>query len=137
MIDNIYQWIVFSFAVWRLSNLLVNEEGPFSMFLRLRLMIGIHYIHSGSGDKLSRVEVLEEMQANDLVFCQTYFSNEFAKLFSCVWCLSVWVGLLFALLEELLKGTPAYDIFNFFLIVLSLSSLAIIIDSVLNRGGTE
>lgn len=50
-------------ATWRLSSLLVNEEGPFGLFLKFRLLV------AGATD-----------------------------LFTCIWCLSLWIGLGFSLL---------------------------------------
>ena len=54
--------ILFSLAVWRLSSLLVHEDGPFAIFRRFR----------------------EELERRG--------SELFWALLQCVWCTSVWVG---------------------------------------------
>lgn len=77
-------------AVWRLSSLFVHEDGPLEIFARLRDKIGVRY------DEQSR----------------PYGSNELAKVFTCVWCVSVWIGLLWALVfypGNFLIGGLAYS----------------------------
>lgn len=63
--------IVLGLAVFRISYMIVNEDGPFSIFPKFKHRIGVRY-----------------NQHSD-----AYGTNEFAKLFICVWCLSVWIGL--------------------------------------------
>jgi hypothetical protein len=58
--------LLYSLATWRISSLLVCEDGPADVFKRLRAAV-----------------------------CRSPF---FSGLLSCVWCCSVWVGLVFALL---------------------------------------
>lgn len=58
-------------ATWRVSSLFVNERGPLAIFERFRRLIGM--------DKPGPV-------------------TEIQQLFSCVWCLSPWVGALFVVL---------------------------------------
>lgn len=67
--------IVAALAVLRISYMLVAEEGPFLIFVRWRKRIGVRY------DEHS----------------QQYATNEFAKLFTCVYCLSLWVSLVFVI----------------------------------------
>lgn len=57
--------LILGLATWRLSSLLVNEEGPFYMFTRLRSWAGVY----------------EEGEM-----------RQTALLFSCLWCMSVWVA---------------------------------------------
>lgn len=52
-------------ATWRISSLILYETGPFRIFLRIRTWIGVY--------KPGEVKGLRE-------------------LFSCMWCLSVWVA---------------------------------------------
>jgi hypothetical protein len=61
-------------CTWRLSSLVVNEEGPFCVFLKLRQKLGI--IHDPD-DK--------PIDAPDWFL---------PRLLMCVWCVSVWMGAL-------------------------------------------
>lgn len=63
---------VLALATWRVSSLLVCECGPFDIFLRLRKLAGIQH-----DDDCRPVE---------------WNGGLFAGLFSCVWCMSVWVA---------------------------------------------
>lgn len=60
---------------WRLSYLIVYEDGPLELVARFRYAIGIRYDE----------------------YNQRRTSNELAKLFNCMFCTSVWVGWLVAL----------------------------------------
>ena len=62
-------FIVGSLAVWRVSHALVKEKGPLDIFVRLRARLASSQKRSGG----------------------------LFDLFSCVYCLSVWVGLVAAL----------------------------------------
>lgn len=66
--------LVLALAVWRVSSLLVNECGPGHVFARLRLRAGIQPVTDG---------------------CAPHHWPEtfMAELLSCVWCVSVYVGL--------------------------------------------
>jgi len=61
---------LFGATVWRISSLLVFEEGPCHVFERMRKWIGVRY------DEHS----------------DRYGTNVIAEAFLCVWCLSVWVA---------------------------------------------
>jgi hypothetical protein len=73
-------YLVLALATWRISSLLVNEDGPWFAFARLRARVGVRY--------------------SDETF-QRYATNQIAGAFICVWCMSVWVGLSWALAWEL------------------------------------
>lgn len=64
--------LVLALATFRLASLFARESGPFEMFYRFRHMVGVRY------DQMSRPEG----------------SNQFAKGLICVWCNSLWFGLL-------------------------------------------
>ncbi len=64
--------LILTVATWRLSSLLVDETGPFDAFAELRYWIGV---------RLDRES-------------QTYGTNEIAKIFTCVWCMSIWIGIM-------------------------------------------
>jgi len=65
------EYVVLALATWRMSRLLVREEGPWMVFARMRHVAGIHYD--------ARSQVVAE--------------SELARVFNCVWCMSVWVAL--------------------------------------------
>ena len=90
--------VVLALATWRLSSLISAEEGPYNIFGRFRIMIGIHYIGNG-------------------VDAET----ELGKLFSCTWCLSIWIGAI---------ASVAYVIYEpivWIVMPLALSAAAIIV----------
>lgn len=64
-------------ATWRLSNMLVNEYGPFGVFMRLRELAGIEHDSAG---------VPNVQPVNNVL--------------SCIWCTSVWVALPMLLLPK-------------------------------------
>lgn len=72
-------------ATWRLSNLLVNEDGPFEVFDWLRAQFDVrwetevqrHYLLPGS-------------------------NNEVGRMLLCIYCTSIWVAIFFVALTLLL-----------------------------------
>lgn len=95
--------LVHGLAVWRISSLLVREEGPFRIFVRLRELTGIQH------DADWRPWVIPD--------------RFFAQLLGCIWCASLWVGFIFAVLFLTLPE------FSFRMaIVFSFSTLAILLD---------
>lgn len=74
--------LVLAAAAWRLSSLLIEEEGPGLIFVKLRDAAGIYYDE----------------------FSQRQADNEVGKALLCFWCLSVWIGWLFALIEITARG---------------------------------
>ncbi len=62
-----------AFATWRITALLVFDNGPFGIFLRLRERLGI--VHDDNGDPSS------------------WPDGGLGRLFTCVWCLSFWTAL--------------------------------------------
>lgn len=65
--------IILSFATWRLSNLLVDEEGPWAVFSTLRYRAGVRFRDAPPYDQ--------------------YGTNSFARGLICLWCVSVWIGI--------------------------------------------
>lgn len=64
-------------ATFRITNLFVAEEGPFNIFGKFRNFVGITEIELEDGEIIN--EVLDS-------------NNEIGKLFSCLWCLSIYVS---------------------------------------------
>lgn len=91
------KFLIATLATWRLSSLLVNEDGPNDMFLIIRTRLGVHLI--GDDDRPE---------------------SNLGRLFSCIWCMSVWVGAFIALVAI----TPYWVL----LIPFALSAAAIAID---------
>lgn len=83
--------VLLGLATWRLSSLLVHERGPFDVFGRIR--------HATGADRVGEM-------------------GEIQELFSCVWCMSIWVGLFLYVVRIPLL-----------LYVLAASTIAILIDT--------
>lgn len=66
-------------ATWRVSSLIAREEGPWEVLTRLRYLLGERYNERS----------------------QPYGTTMISKLAGCIWCNSIWVGLLVVLIYEL------------------------------------
>lgn len=64
------EFVVLALATWRLTSLLVWEDGPFEVFARLRRRLGVRYDESSVA----------------------YGTNWLAKGVVCPACVSVWFG---------------------------------------------
>lgn len=95
--------IVGALATWRLTSLFVSESGPYDIFGRLRDGLGVTY------DERS----------------QPRGSNEFATALTCMWCASLWLGGVVALLQ-------GYRLQNVILRALSYSAGTIVLDRWMN-----
>jgi len=93
--------LILALAVWRVSSLLVREDGPWALLARLRYHAGVRYDESSL----------------------PYGDGVLGDLFICTWCMSVWIGLVTAVLylvwpaPTLMAALP-----------LALSAAAIIVD---------
>lgn len=65
-------YIILALATWRVSSLLVNEAGPWSIFVKIREAAGIKHDTDG------KVWLVPE--------------RFLAQILSCVWCASLWAG---------------------------------------------
>jgi hypothetical protein len=106
VIWTIVSLIALPFAVWRVSSVLVNEAGPFDMMTKLRNFVGIRY--------------------NE--YSEMYTTNTSADLFTCVWCMSVWVSVLLVALLFLQEQISA-----FVNLVFAASAIAIMIDEIMEN----
>jgi len=93
-------------ACWRLTSLLVEENGPFDIFAKFRHLIGIRNIE---GSKTP------------------YGTNVVAEMMSCLWCCSMWVGAALTVAYIIGPGLTILASLPF-----ALSAGAIIIERVLN-----
>lgn len=92
MTDLAIAMLVFSLAGWTVMDLLVFQHGPFGILERLRELAGSH-----ARDK-SPLDVMDAfMRRNphedpdDLP--DRLATSELGELFSCPWCMSIWVAL--------------------------------------------
>ena len=95
--------IIYGMAVWRMASMLVNETGPWNMFLKLRYWAGIE--HEGMIP-----------------------DNFFGGVLSCVWCTSIWIAFFFTVFLLL---SPKWSLV--LAVSLSFSTVAIIIDKIVNK----
>jgi hypothetical protein len=65
-------------ATWRLASLLVDEDGPFEVFAKLRDFVGVQYD----------------------AYSQPRGTNEVSKALTCIWCTSVWTALFIAIIRR-------------------------------------
>ena len=89
---------------WRITSLLVREDGPFDIFAKFRRLVGVSY--------------------NE--YSIPVGKNVFAKLLICIWCASVWVSLALAWASEY-----SVNVLRYLSISLMLSVLAILLDEFL------
>lgn len=101
LLTNIVLFLLVGLATWNLSSLLVQETGPYSIFMRLRHWVGVRYTPEQT----------------------VYATNPIAELFTCVWCMSRWVALVLALLTLLLP-----QVMIWILLVFAASTVAIVVD---------
>lgn len=91
------QFIILSIALWRLTMLIVHDSLPFELGDKFRDKIGVNYDDFG----------------------EQVATNQLAQLFTCVWCMGIWISLPFALY---------FYRENFFIYWLALSGSMLIID---------
>lgn len=72
--DDLTAVLVIGLAAWRTASLLVNEDGPWSVFQRIRQWCGVY---------------------------RTGELNVVAMALLCVWCTSIWTALALSLLWRL------------------------------------
>lgn len=70
--------ILYALATWRISSIFVHEAAPYELASRLRRAVGVR--HDARGN--------------------IYADSELGKLFTCVWCMSVWIGWLLAIVRD-------------------------------------
>lgn len=73
------------FLIYRVCKLLMQDDCPYEVCAKFRDFIGINY------DEQS----------------EPYSDNELGKLFLCIWCLSLWVALVYTKMD--IKKALAYS----------------------------
>lgn len=95
---NTKELLLASVATWRLSHMLLKENGPFNIFRRARQELGITYYPE---------------------------SNEIAEykyeITVCIWCLSMWVGGFITLSYRLFGSATSWAIIPYVLSAFSAS----------------
>lgn len=86
--------IIGGLAVWRISHALVKEKGPLDMFIRFRARLAAHQKRSGG----------------------------FFDLFSCVYCVSVWTGLV-------ASAFASHDFFHWIGYAFAFSGIAVLLEA--------
>jgi hypothetical protein len=84
---NLLEFVIYALATWRVSSLLVDEVGPFRIFIRLREWVGITH------DADDNVAMIPDRLLPGIL--------------SCVWCCSIYVGLFWTIMY-LLCGYSLY-----------------------------
>ena len=69
------EFIILALATFRISSLVAGEEGPYGLFDWFRSLIGVIRDEGG----------------------KTYGTNSFARGLTCLWCNSIWIGLMVSL----------------------------------------
>ena len=103
------RFIILALATWRISSLLCDEDGPWNVFSKLRNKVGVKY-----------------NEQNEL-----YASNEIAKIFTCLWCISYLVGGVVAVVYLLIPSSI------YLFAALAFSSVAMLADKQLWRGSKK
>lgn len=103
---SVWQLTLLTLATWRISSMLVNEEGPWSIFRKLREKVGI----SEDGPIV------------------TVPDGMLPGVLSCVWCCSVWVAAFWLVLWVLIPTIATY-----LAAWLSISTLSIVVDGINKR----
>lgn len=104
-------FFIIALAVARISILLVKEDGPFDVFLKIRERAGV-------------IVMLNTADGSTI----TYGDNVFSQILSCVWCASIYVGFLFAALFYL---NPVWA--ELISLPFALSMAAILVDNYLDQ----
>lgn len=101
------EFLILGLAVWRISSLLVNEDGPLDVLGKMRHAVGVRY------DEQS----------------ERYGQNELANMLNCVWCTSFWVALIVVGLYWLVPGATVMVSSLF-----ACSAVAVIVESTVRHG---
>lgn len=75
------RFLIYTLAVWRLTYILTQENGPSDAFARLREWSGVHYSVSG----------------------KAYGTSFLGDILACFWCCSVWVSGILLVLPRIVQ----------------------------------
>lgn len=100
------KFIILALATWRISNMLVEEDGPWMVFEHLRLKSGLQ--PAAYADLQRETDPPGKMPGT---------------LFACVWCMSVWIAGGFVGMYALSRKAA-----NWLALPFALSAIACLID---------
>lgn len=120
-------FLIFVLAAWRLSSLLNNERGFLNIFTIIRHIFGVRYV---TYERVNDQEIIEKYLTlkevielgDDALTLEAKYKWHISELFSCIWCMSVWVGFMLTLLYFV------YPIIIVFYVSLAVSAGAIFIE---------
>lgn len=123
--------LILGIATWRISHLLMEEEGPFDLVLRFRLLIGMQYageVFDREAETLiqaplTRREVMQSARDGTLVNCFVSGRNMIARMLVCMYCTSIWVS--FGLVALALLTGMTMTVFEGIVVGFSGSALAV------------
>ena len=120
MFPTISEIVFFGLVCWRITSLLVSEDGPWDVFAKLRARIGVYY------------DARSVAQGRNVI----------AKALTCVWCTSIWVSIPLATLYAFDRMTADHyksanirtwmipEILPIFCFAMAISAITIFIDSI-------
>lgn len=94
-------FVLFGLATWRVSHILLRENGPFRVFRNLREALGVRY-YDEDGHEIAEFKY---------------------EITTCIWCLSVWVAGALAVLWSFLPLATFW-----ICAVFAASALAVVVD---------
>lgn len=97
--------LLYGLVAWRVSSLLLREDGPFRIFDRVRDLVGAN--RSGELSAL-------------------------AGLFTCIWCISVWVGAALTLTHGIFVGWDWW----LWLLPFGISTLVLLLERIMTESRT-
>lgn len=115
---SIVHMLILALATWRWSSLLVDEDGLFDMFEKLRTWVGIRYRKDEQ-----YADQVEQFVPDD-VSC---VRKVIGKWLTCRWCCSLWIGAAVTILYFLWSNVV------YIMLPWSISALAIIVDAAIGR----
>lgn len=103
-----FDFIILALAIWRIGNMLVKEDGPWLMFEHLRLKAGLMPQSADHPMGVRETDPPGRMPGS---------------LFTCVWCMSIWVAGVWTVFYALNKKIASWAAMPF-----ALSAISCVID---------
>ena len=133
-LDFLFHIVILALAAWRVSSMLATEDGPFQIFERMRVRMGIRYDAHSQPYYPGWVTVAQELSFTQKqidrpwdfpAVLPVYLWWNFGCGLCCVWCNSVWLSVV---------AVPLYLLWPFtvvsFALLFALSALVIVIEKI-------